>query len=947
MPSMLFVDNDHAQWDDLLARAGQPAGWTHESVPAVEAALEKLRNSPQRFDLVLLDFGLPAGLSGLEGISAIRKAAPDLPVIVFTGQDSKPEIRAAVASVRSGAWDYVSKLDFDANQFFQSASQAVEESRLRRLNARLKGALEQVVGGEPAFLTKPASGGTYDCCFGLRLLAIQTLRPLPSMRADGTPRFETKPTAYVAWVGRTLTELVSMAPGQSLQLRYVSSPRTESKRAEVQIYLIGNGQAASADEAAGNAQQLWAELVGPIAAARDLYHFLPINSAEYLEAILNPFPLQSLVEVARTGRIVRPVAREGIGSPGGTRSDVFVPFAGTSSFPGPSFYYVLEQMVGFAFNCMIQVQLSPHSLSLEERAMLSRALHGCENFTAEVLMPDRLTNVATSKAELKGYSAALSESERALARGFYLRGFLAASSTMPESFVNMVGNHWFGSPNQWDRLEARPSDLLSTASPQSLPASDDGMIFRYLFPPEAAISVFRLPWPVGQMELPGVQLVHPSLLDYPRELPEEGALIGVKRLPQQNVPIRLSPEGRRQHVYLLGQTGTGKSTLLYSILRHDVENGEGVCVIDPHGDLVTQLLSSIPAKRENDLILFDPSDAEWPVGLNMLEYDPARPEQKSFIINEMMQIFGRLYDMSQVGGPIFELYMRNAMLLLMDDPGEAATLMDISRVFTEGEFRDRLLSKCQDPTVCGFWKSALKTSGEASLANMTPYMVSKINPFTCDHFVRPMIAQAQSTIALAEVLRERKILLVKLPKGVIGESCARLLGMVLIAKLLVAAMGCSEAPEQRGRFCLAVDEFQNFATDVLLNMLTEGRKFGLDLLLAHQHLAQLEPQVRETVLSNSGNQCFFRLGPVDARLISLLTQPEFAEEDLVNLPNFKVVGRLLIRGQPSRPFFFEIAGPVPELDAARVAQLRETSRKTYGRPRHAIEEAIRKRWKQS
>jgi hypothetical protein len=227
---------------------------------------------------------------------------------------------------------------------------------------------------------------------------------------------------------------------------------------------------------------------------------------------------------------------------------------------------------------------------------------------------------------------------------------------------------------------------------------------------------------------------------------------------------------------------------------------------------------------------------------------------------------------------------------------------------------------------------------------MAPYITSKLNQFTADHYVRPIISQIKSAIDFRQALDEKRILLVDLAKGQIGQLPAQLLGMVLVSRLLNAAMSQVSSQTDRGDFYLAVDEFQNFSTDVLPAMLSEGRKFGLNLILAHQNLAQLSPTVRETVLSNAANQIILRPGPPDAALISVWTRPAFSERDLLNLPNFKAVGRLLIEDRPSPPFYFDLAGPPSQVDPARVEQLKQVSRKRYGHPRKLVEDELRRRW---
>lgn len=942
---MLFVDNDHPQWDPILKQVGRDQGWVHSSVPSVEEALEELKEAPDFYDLILLDFGFKKGLSGMAGVAAIQKTVPGIPVIVFTGQDSKPDFASAVESVRSGAWDYVLKSTFDPIQFFHSANNAVEESRLRRQNLRLRNALSQGVGGEPAFLVTPFEDGTFDCAFGLRLLAIGLE---PSFQQTGSQDLEQPPkatTSHLEWLQTFWAGLVSIPSSQSVQFRILSLPRLDLGRPSVEVLLVGTAQASSEDQAAKEGRALWSEMVPLISAGKDLYNFVSVTDCSALHQLLRPFSIRWAKEITRNGRVIRPWPRNEIMSPGGRQADVFVSFQPDTG--ASSLLALLQQFTISEVNCQLTITLTGHQLGLRERALLAVALHSIKERSIDVFLPDGTTPAPTLKGEMDAYSNFLAHRAHSLGRCFYLRCLLTAEQSLSGVFINLIGSELYGrAVSMWEAVDVPPSDFARLDQTRLLPSPQGGMIFRNLYSVAEAESVARLPWPKDDAAMPGIAVLRPSAVYCPPNLPTEGTLIGFKRQPQGDIPVRLSLPARRQHVYLLGQTGTGKSSLLYSIARRDIEDGKGVCVVDPHGDLVRLLLGVIPRSREADLILFDPSDVEMPLGLNMLEYDPSFPEQKSFFINEMMKIFDRLYNLAQVGGPMFELYMRNTMLLLMDDPTEPATLLEVSRVFTDKPYRDKLVKNCRDPIVCDFWVSALAAKGESALESMGPYVISKLNQFTADHYMRPIISQAKSAIDFRWIVDDKKILLVDLSKGQIGQLPAQLLGMVLVSKLLSAAMSRAADQSERGDFYLAVDEFQNFSTDVLPTMLSEGRKFGLNLILAHQNLAQLSPEVRETVLSNTANQIILRPGPPDAPLISVWTRPAFSERDLLSLPNFKAVGRLLAGGRPSPAFYFDLAGPPSPVDPMRVEHLKALSRKRYGRRRNLVEEEVRRRWRQ-
>jgi len=432
----------------------------------------------------------------------------------------------------------------------------------------------------------------------------------------------------------------------------------------------------------------------------------------------------------------------------------------------------------------------------------------------------------------------------------------------------------------------------------------------------------------------------------PANMAPDGVVLGNNVYRDQEKKVRLGEDDRRRHFYAIGQTGTGKSTLLAEMIRQDIQAGKGVCVIDPHGELVNKVLTYVPQERVKDVILFDPADTERPLGLNLLEFN--RPEQKTFVINEMISIFDKLYDMRQVGGPMFEQYMRNAMLLVMAHPESGSTLLEISRVLSDPDFRKFKLEHCPDQIVVNFWtKEAEKAGGEAALANMVPYITSKLTSFISNDIMRPIIAQQNSSFNLREVMDRQKIVLMNLSKGSIGELNAYLLGMVMVGKILIAAMSRVDLPEEeRKDFYLYIDEFHNFTTDSIVSILSEARKYRLNLIIAHQFIKQLSEKIRDAVFGNVGSLASFRVGPEDADLVAKQLEPIFNSYDLINLDNFNAYLKLIINGQVGMPFSLMTVPPAPG-DSSVVAAAKEFSRTTYGRPRQEIEDEIFARLKEA
>ncbi len=452
-------------------------------------------------------------------------------------------------------------------------------------------------------------------------------------------------------------------------------------------------------------------------------------------------------------------------------------------------------------------------------------------------------------------------------------------------------------------------------------------------------------FPTTEVETPKVKFIKAKQAAPPVNMPSEGLILGRNVFRGVETMVRLQRDDRRRHLYLVGQTGTGKTTLMKGMIPQDIQNGEGVGLIDPHGEFAEYALGCVPKERAEDVIYFNPADMERPMGLNMLEYDPKYPEQKTFIVNELISIFDKLYDLKTTGGPIFEQYTRNALLLLMDDPNEGATLMDVPRVMADAAYRKKLLAKCQNIVVKDFWeKEAEKAGGEASLANLVPYVTSKFNTFIANDFMRPIIGQSKSSINFREIMDGKKILLVNLSKGRLGDINSHLLGMIIVGKLMMASFArIDTAEELRPDFYLYIDEFQNFTTESISVILSEARKYRLCLVIAHQYIKQLTEKIRDAVFGNVGSMLSFRVGAEDAEFLVKQFTPVFDQNDLINLDNWNAYAKLLINNLTSKPFNL-LTYPVPKENREIIEALKELSRLKFGRDRELVEREINQRY---
>lgn len=457
---------------------------------------------------------------------------------------------------------------------------------------------------------------------------------------------------------------------------------------------------------------------------------------------------------------------------------------------------------------------------------------------------------------------------------------------------------------------------------------------------EELTSLFHFPLP--HISSPNIKWARTRETAPPSDLATSGEnLIGEIVYRGETKPVYFaSREDRRRHFYIVGQTGTGKSSLLREMIRQDIENGKGVGVIDPNGDLIEDTLANIPKSRAEDVILFEPFDTDRPGGLNMLEWQS--PEQKDFAISEMIMIFSKLFP-PEVIGPMFEHYMRNAMLALMADKENPGTLVEIPRIFTDDEFMKEKVSHVRDPIVRSFWlKEWAKTTGQTR-SDMLGYVVSKVGRFVENTMVRNIIGQTKSGFDLSDIMNNKKIFLANLSKGQTGEMNSSLLGLILVSKMQIAAFRRASMPQdERQDFYLYIDEFQNFTTDSIATILSEARKYRLNLILAHQFMPQLTEEIRNAVIGNVGSMAAYRVGADDAEFLEKQFEPDFSRYDLLNVDNFHYLCKMMINNTVSTSFKVKAAKP-KQGNKDLVGSIKKLSKLKYTRPRVLVEQEIAER----
>lgn len=452
-------------------------------------------------------------------------------------------------------------------------------------------------------------------------------------------------------------------------------------------------------------------------------------------------------------------------------------------------------------------------------------------------------------------------------------------------------------------------------------------------------------FPGEEIETPHIVWLSGKHAPAPSNIPLSGILLGTNSYRGVDKPIYIKDEDRKRHMYIVGQTGTGKTEFLKHLILEDIKAGNGVCFIDPHGDAAEDILGKIPAERIKDTIYWDPSDVNYPFGLNIME--AGNDEEKNKIINSFIAMLYKMYDPSHVGimGPLIERAIRNVMLTAMEE--KENTLVEVLRLLTSPEFASKKIPLIKDKLVKTYWTEELAHTNDFHKSETLGYFVSKFDRFVTDKLIRNIIGQSTSSFDFKDIMNNKKILIINLSKGKLGEENSKFLGLLLIPKILLAAMSRANlAEKERNEFYLYVDEFQNFATPDFAEIMSEARKYGLSLTVAHQYMSQIEEDIRNAIIGNVGTICAFRIGADDAKYLVPQFQPICNEYDLTNSSIGNIYIKLLIDGKPSMPFSMSLdwdnvsKGNTTPLEKELITSLSQVD---YGMPKAAVDMEINHR----
>lgn len=757
---------------------------------------------------------------------------------------------------------------------------------------------------------------------------------------------------------------LGMGEEQSVELRTIATPNSASwLDGRLEVYLIGCGRHEEEAPSRQSAVELFASVERALTAHMPGYGFAPIASAAALVRVLQPFEFRSVADVLR---------REAPLSGESGECYLVRPFAAA----GESLEGLVRRLLLRAEPSLLSVCLRRTELQRQEIEYLSgaRPCGDMLGFPADMASSLRRFPGASQPPRADGddrtYGAAgwaLREMFASLAPTFAMKVQIATAGLLGQGeaeglaaqLLGPAGGNVPGDKALWGACGAQGgADIHFALGTERRKLATANLLFqgfepwhesaapeplrriRYLFGPAEAACAFRAPAGTA-MEAYGLRIT-PLSIAPPAGLPETGIALGASHCAGTRRVVRLDRDDRRRHVYCAGQTGTGKSTLLLNMIMRDIEAGEGAALIDPHGDLATAIVERIPKSRVNDVVLFDPADRDYPVGLNMLEFDPACPHQRDMVIQEMFSIFSHLF-LAEHMGPVFEQNLRNAMLLEMSDPEVPGTLVGVPLCLFDKEYRKAKLKGLSDPFVRNFWERQGVSVSPRDEAETLGYFISKLSRFIEDSTMRNILGQPRSTFNFRAIMDEGRIFIANLAVGQLGEINSSLLGCVLIFKLRMAAMSRVGVPEDHRRdFYLYVDEFQRFAANSFDVILSEARKYRLGLCVTNQNLGQLSGSLLHSILGNVGSLVCFRLGIADAKLLAEQLGSDMAAEELATLPNWRAGVRLLNRGQVTRPFTIATFPPTGPGDAAAAAAVVRRARKTYALPKSLVEEGLRR-----
>ncbi len=870
--TFFFIDDEFENFWDILQGVSELNSVHIFPYKSIESGIDALHLSGG-CDGIILDLFFPGDrLQGVEGLKIIQEEFPGMPVIILTASYQSKDIKTAIDCIKLGALNYIGKDTLNPVALINQLIVAGQNYLISRINKkRIEGFKESNDNIVPAFI----KGNKQYFSFKLEYIASST----PS---------ETDNYIEMAYDWHVnFIRLISFSYLQRAKVELIYKKAAKKNSIDIYFLFCSEGEGDLSDI---NLRQLIDDVtpvfLNPIHEKKQVYYFSVLKENEIenlLKESLNYTKITNLHQ-----KMVEFKTSEKLGFHNDSKSQDFARIPLTRSSATKDIQSLLRFFYNLDIEGEINIALEPNRLSYNEAGLLNLISQGKLRATNETDL-SLIENVCFN-------AGLLNKNLLSLFKTFVsLRTNATRNETHDKLRIAIA-----------ESFDKDPYELIYETDLEKKSSLD----FNY-YTATTVLNSFRLPSPALE-GIPGLKNSNVNMLHFPKDLAIKGVELGEKNRLGEILSVCINPEELRRHLYIMGQTGTGKSTLLKTIIHSLLQQKKGFCLIDPHGDLAVEAEKIIRANHEarSNFIILDPTDPNCSVKLNFLEYDRRFPEQKSLVINELFKVFTELYDMKQAGGPMFEQYFRNGMLALLSDEYYKEfgnpTFDEFKRFYFETTFRETILEKLQDQSIKQFFRNALQMHGEMDFINFAPYITSKVNRISDDFYLSKFVNTKESNIDLRNIMDTGKILIVKLDKGKIGSENVVLFGQLLFNKLNLVAMSRGNIPpENRIDYSIIVDEFQNFTRGDIGSLMSELRKYRVNMIMANQTLGQLEPDVVNSLLGNVGSLIFFRPGIKDYELLKYFLKPEFTRKDVLKLGNFNCIARIMIDNIPSDPFIFQ------------------------------------------
>ncbi|MBK5208281.1 MAG: type IV secretion system DNA-binding domain-containing protein [Flavobacteriaceae bacterium] len=855
---ILYIDDQSERLLSTLELFEDDYKYTILTEPSVRDGLDRLKDYHSAIDAVILDLHFPDDtLQGKDGLSIINREYPWMPVFILTGASDPAEEEEAKECLANGATNYYHKSRFDVKTLIIQIDKAIDENATTKRLTRLKN-YQHIVTKAPFLRTVENSSKDFTGIFAYQLTHTITTNYKNSYNEWAKDVLR---TMSIGFKTLSIVQLHEISSFNLIETYFVFSIQGKSKEEVDSIY----------KDVFFNFSLFFNQKIGlqpavfsPITVEKKLVDIITLESKRFNQ----PHYLfkRDTIEISSDTVV------EGFSNKKEKKTiKIEIPIY---LLPHDKNFEYLFYLLNGISDGLISTRIKKVTLTIEEISALIKAKKSLKDPVSIVFL-DSINDILSNQNNL-----------------FQIETYFYSEVVNPTAIINRISELYF--QNRATQIS------LDKKFHKEYPIGNPFERFPFIYSLSNADSVFSLPYLSKDMAN-AHQLVNQKDVNVVYEsLDVEGVLVGKHSMGN----VHIEKEQFEKHTYIIGKTGTGKTSILYSMCMDQINKGQGAALIDPHGDVFDKILANIPKNRKKDIVVFDPTNIENDFGFNILDFDKEFPEQQSFIVNELLKIFSEIYDMKAAGGPMFETYFKNAVYLVMEIY-EQPTLNHIEQVFNDELLRKELLSRCRNKRVTDFFAMVSKTSGEQAFENFAPYITSKLTRFTDHHLLRKILCDPSKSFNFRKMIDSNTIFLVKLNKGRLGSEGVNFIGRLLFNKIIMAGYTRENIPEnERKNYPVFVDEFHNFTSGDLISALAEARKYHLQLILANQTFAQLEEQTSKNILANVGTIITAALSPYDAVTIAPFLEPEFNREDIIQLDNYKFILKTMYNNKRVSPFVF-------------------------------------------